>query len=511
MKICLTVLIIMMALWLSKVSAQIIETKLVPIGGQLNETFGYSVASDSNYLIIGAPGRSAPNMMYYGSAYVYENTGGTWTEQSRLVASDSAELAHFGHSVSISGDFILIGAYLDDQIGTNAGAAYIFKRDTSGQWIEYQKLLASDGGDYGKFGWSVSLFGDHAIIGAPTYFDSVETGAAYIFKWNDTLWVEEAKLVPGNGIGTSPAFGTSVSIYENYTIIGAPDDEALGTNVGAAYIYYNDGNGWTQQAKLHATNVNLNHWFGKSVSISGDYVVIGSPGANTSTGGAAFVFHRTDTTWTEEAMLEGNSNYGRVGHSVYIDNDYVVVGDDWDETKGSSSGCAYIFKRNGINWTFEHKLLASDGGEDDRFGWSVFLEGDQILVGAFTQYASGQYCGAVYVYNGFITGISETGKANIPVNFAVEQNYPNPFNPSTKIRFAMREGEYVELKIYDLLGREVKTLVNERKPAGRYTVQWDGTNDSGQPVASAVYLYKLTVGKASRPAFTKTRKMVLMR
>ncbi|MCG6915507.1 T9SS type A sorting domain-containing protein [bacterium BMS3Abin03] len=500
------VMIILMIVLLIKTSlAQIIETKLVPINGQLNDGFGVSVASDGNYLVVGAP----YNSFNPGYASVYENLSGIWTEKSKLQASDGYSGQKFGYSVSISGDFILIGAYSDDQVGYNAGTAYIFKRDSAtGNWNEIQKLFASDSSYYSWFGYSVSLLDDHAIIGAPRYYnDSVETGAAYIYKWNGSIWFEETRLVPQYGVGGGQSFGNSVSIFGVYVIIGALGDEGLAGYPGAAYIFYNNGSNWIQQAKLNASDINLNHHFGRSVFIYEDYAAVGSINALTTTGGAVIMFHRNDTTWTEEAIIEGSSNYSPIdfGLSVSMDNDYLVVGAPDEETNDNHSGCAYIFKRDGINWTEQAKLLASDGSEDDKMGWSVFIEDDEAFIGAPIQEADNKYCGAVYVYTDFVTDVNQT-KNSLVENFYLEQNYPNPFNPSTKIKFGIPDDAgngviLVTLKVYDILGKEVTTLLNEEKSTGKYEIEFDG-----KELTSGIYFYKLKAGN-----FLQTKKMVFIK
>ncbi|UCF64695.1 MAG: T9SS type A sorting domain-containing protein [bacterium] len=492
-------------IWFNFAMTQINETKLIPSNGQLNDQFGYAVASDSNYMIIGSPNAPYP-YNHFGAVYVYEKTAGVWEEKSRLAASDSSLSASFGCSVSIAGDFILIGAFRDPENGPQSGAAYIFQKDSSGDWTQKQKLLPSDGSAYDEFGTSVALWGDYAIVGAPfDYVNSNETGSAYIFKWNDSTftWVEKAKLVASNGTGTSPQFGHSVSIYGDYTIIGAYGDEGLANHPGAAYIFYYNGANWIQQAKLNASNVEMNHYFGHSVSIFEDYAVVGSSSAQTTAGGAALIFHRSGTTWAEETMVEGSSSFinSDFGLSVSIDGDYLVVGAPDDDTNGNHSGCAYIFKRNGINWIEQTMLLASDGTEDDKMGWSVFIEDGQIICGAFGQEAGGLNCGAVYVYTGFATDISEPVNKIFPEKFSLEQNYPNPFNPVTTIAFSLPITGEVSLKIFNILGEEVTTLISQRIPAGNHEINW---NAADHP--SGIYFYRLKCA-----SFDEYKKMVLIK
>jgi len=490
--------------------AQLNETKLIPSDGQLNDEFGYSVAGDGNYLVVGSPNSPYP-YDHYGAVYVYEKNGGLWEEKSRLVASDSSAVAWFGYSVSIDGDNLLIGAFRDPENGPQSGAAYIFHLDSTGEWTEQQKLLPADGSAYDEFGTSVSLYENWALIGAPfDHNNSVETGSAYIFKLEDNVWVEDSKLEASNGVGTSPQFGNSVSISGDYAIIGAYADEGLGNNPGAAYIFHFNGTSWGEQTKLNAYDVELNHYFGCSVSISGDYIAVGSSSANTPAGGAAIIFHRAGNEWNEEAVIEGSSAFttSDFGFSVSIDGDYLVAGAPDDETNGNHAGCAYIFKREGINWIEQSMLLAGDGNEDDWMGRSVYIRGDQVLVGAPVQDAGGLYCGAVYVYTGFITDINETSDP-FSADFRLEQNYPNPFNPVTKIKYTTPAGksykEFVQLKVYDIIGNEVATLVNEEKSPGTYVVEFPSAVENKE-LSSGVYFYRLRTS-----SFIQTKKMIFLK
>ena len=151
----------------------------------------------------------------------------------------------------------------------------------------------------------------------------------------------------------------------------------------------------------------------------------------------------------------------------------------------------------------QFRVWDQDAGEEHIVSVVEFLtsSGNSAPVQPFTAN------GLAFVSLGTITDIPHPTSRLIPLRFSLEQNYPNPFNPTTNIRYSIKENQWVVLKIFDLLGQEVKTLVNEKKSPGVYTVQWDGTNNAGVPVSSGVYLYRLVAGKR----FVQTRKMVLMR
>jgi hypothetical protein len=182
-------------------------------------------------------------------------------------------------------------------------------------------------------------------------------------------------------------------------------------------------------------------------------------------------------------------------------NNYALIGVRHDNQNGNGAGAAYIYKRINSNWTKLSKILASDGGESDQFGYKVDLDEDIIAVGAPIQYAGGFYCGAVYLYTDFTTGVFDS-KEPISINeYHLYQNYPNPFNPSTKIQFQIKEASFASLKVYDAIGNEIVALFSEDLPEGKYEVEFDANE-----LTSGVYFYQLKTG-----SFVQTKKMLLIK
>ena len=213
------------------------------------------------------------------------------TEQM-LTINDGGNLNRFGESVAISGEFAIVGAPGDSGASSSSGAAYILKHSGS-NWTITQKLFAHDGSNYSKFGHSVSISEDYAIVGAYGSNSNGDfSGAAYIYQYNGSNWVEKQKITP-NDASSWKKFGLSVSILSNFAIIGASGDSEKGTSSGAAYIFYYDGNNWTQSQKLTAFDGDAWDNFGQAVAISGEYVVIGSQGDsdNGPVSGSAYLFH----------------------------------------------------------------------------------------------------------------------------------------------------------------------------------------------------------------------------
>jgi len=191
-----------------------------------------------------------------------------WTEIQKIIASDRAELDHFGNSISISGDYAVIGAIGYD---SSRGSAYVFKRSGT-SWLEEAKLVASDGASGNRFGWSVSIDGNYALIGACSAYSH---DFAYIFKRSDSSWTQEAKLVASDG-ASDDEFSCCVSISGDYAIIGARCDNDNGIGSGSAYIFSPSGANWIEQAKPLASDGAAIDNFGWSVSISENYALIGA-------------------------------------------------------------------------------------------------------------------------------------------------------------------------------------------------------------------------------------------
>ncbi len=382
------------------------EQKLVASDGAADDHFGISVSISGNYAIVGTYDDD-DNGSDSGSAYIFAPNDincNIWDQQAKLVASDGAAYDYFGISVSISGNKAVVGAHCDDESGYNSGTAYIFKRDGM-NWSEQAKLVALDGASNDYFGRSVSISGDYAVVSA--YYDDdngIESGSAYIFAPNEADpndWIQVAKLTASDG-AANDLFGFSVSISGDYAIVGAVRDDSNGDKSGSAYVFKRDGTSWSEQAKLVASDGAADDRFGWSVSIIGDYAIIGAvyDDDNGDNSGSAYIFRRDGESWCEQAKLlaSDGSDDDHFGRSVSISGAYAVVGTYEDDDNGNESGSVYIFKRSGASWSEEAKFVASDGAADDRFGYSVSISGDKIIAGAYGDDDNGESSGSAYVF-----------------------------------------------------------------------------------------------------------------
>jgi len=311
---------------------------------------------------------------------------------------------HFGVSLGINGDRIIGGAHFDDDKGSNSGSAYIFEYN-GGSWNEV-KLTASDGSSGDEFGNSVSISGDYAIVGAFRDDDKGEnSGSAYIFEYNEGAWEERAKLTASDGVAAEE-FGHRVFISGNYAFIGAHyDDYNNLINPGSAYVFELQNGKWVQTQKLTPTDPATNLIFGLWISISGNYALIGASNA-------AYVFELSNGSWNQMAKLTASDEVHGFGGAVSIFNGRAVVGNSYDNVNGNNSGSAYLFERNGDSWSEVAKVAASDGADGDRFGLVVAISDNYVFIAAPRDDDNGSESGSFYIYQVFAS--SDLDEDGIP-------------------------------------------------------------------------------------------------
>ena len=375
--------------------AQPVEVaKLVSPTGGLKGFFGFSVALSGDAAVIGEPGPwlGSPYASPPGSAHVFRYDGTSWVEEATLQASDGDNGDRFGFWVGLSGEVAVIGALGDDDACPpnplcDSGAVYVFRYDGT-SWVEEAKLLASDAAEGGAFGFRVAVSGDVALVGAFTDDDAGDdAGAVYVFRYDGTSWVEEAKLLASDA-DAADHFGHAVAAAGEMALVGALSDDDDGSNSGSAYVFRYDGTSWVEEAKLLAPDGDEGDRFGYSVAVSGDAAVVGAvEDENDCVGalcqyGSAYVFRYDGASWVAEAKLIASDSepFDRLGSSVAIAHDVAVIGAHGDD---SLSGSAYVFRHDGTSWLLEAKLLASDRAAGDEFGFAAAVSDDTALIGAF--------------------------------------------------------------------------------------------------------------------------------
>lgn len=402
--------------------------------GEAGDFFGSSVSLSGNFAIVGAYGDD-DNGIDSGSAYIFERAETGWIQRAKLLASDGAAGDYFGHSVSISGNYAIIGAYGDDDQGSNSGSAYVYEK-IGETWQQKIKLSAHDGVGGDSFGISVGVSSNYVVVGA--YGDDengYNSGSAYMFQKGMAGWseaTEVAKLTASDGYGvynlytpSYDAFGCSVHMNGNRAIIGC-----CGTRHPGAYIFEQPAGGWsdmTETAKLTPEETDYSLFirnYGESVFISDEHAIVGadnsSPGANTQSG-RVYIYEKPVTGWvdmTETAMFKasdggsGNGWKNGFGSSVGLSGDVVLVGASLDRESGDYSGSAYVFEKPTDGWvdmSETEKITASDGAPSDYLGSSVSIYGDNSISGVPGDDGNGEKSGSFLSYwmGNFLPAISD--------------------------------------------------------------------------------------------------------
>jgi len=378
---------------------------------------------------------------------VARQAASNFAQQAYLKASNTEANDRFGYKIAISGNTLVVGAFIEDSSATgidgqqndnsasNSGAVYVFTRDSSSVWSQQAYLKASNTGAGDFFGSAVAVSGNTIVVGASSEDSDIagqnnelasSSGAAYVFTRVGTTWSQQAFLKASNA-ETNDVFGVSVAISGNTIAIGAQGEDSSATGVngdmsdnsaqaaGAVYIFgLNESSNWIQQAYLKASNSNANDGFGTSVALENDNLIVGSTiessnarGVNgdeldnsSPSSGAVYVFTRLNNVWSQQAYLKA-SNTGAgdyFGGEVSISNNTVAVsafyessnavGIDGDQSNdlANKSGAVYIFVRDNSNqWSQQAYLKASNTEAGDEFGRDLALFGNNIAVGAWTE------------------------------------------------------------------------------------------------------------------------------
>ena len=413
----------------------------------VNDLFGQVIALSGNTLVVGVYNDDSDARGINGDAnndqrtdsgavYVYVNTAGHWAQQAYLKSHNSDSRDFFGFSVAIDGDTLVVGARGESSSGDGgdvdgsdnslplSGAAYVFQcTGTSWTQTAFLKSTAPHASDF--FGHSVGISGDTIVVGAFDRFlnpGNDDTGAAHVFVRQGANWTSQARLTVSNS-GHRDNFGQKVSISGNTIVVGAPNDSSTATGVngirnsfsatnsGAAYVFSRSGTTWSQNAFLKASQVQSSASFGLAAAVSGDTIVIGAQldgslasEPNLPFTGSAYVFVRNGSTWSQQARLKAQEP-GRLdafGITADISGSLIVIGAMGEDSRATGvngsqvdnsalgSGAAYVFERQGTSWRQSAYLKPSNTEAGDSFGSWVAISGNTIAVGARDEDSSGK-------------------------------------------------------------------------------------------------------------------------
>lgn len=399
-----------------------VHTRLTAIDSMAGDVLGSSVAVKDDLAVVGAPQDSHSGPVS-GSAYVFRFDGTNWIEEQMLTAPNETVLENgiwYGRSVAVDGDTIVVGGAIagGEDEETVIGAAYIYRFDGIG-WVYEQELIASKPAKFDFFGTSVAVEGDNIVVGAPGCIAIpngncfTNLGLAYVFVHDGTAWVEQAQLALSEPMSFGAFWGSPVAIDGNTVVVGGALDinDDMQTGSGSAVVFVRTDGGWDEQVVLTVSDPNGLVWFGQSVGLDSDTVILGSPiwgvnekGSLGPISSLVHVFTRTGSDWIEQGMLavpEIGANQISLGVPVAVEGDrsavgrpVLTVGDDGAPI--STSGSVYVFARFGDMWSELIKLPAPSEGTFDQFAVSLGMEGNTVIVGANAEDAG---AGAAYVFD----------------------------------------------------------------------------------------------------------------
>lgn len=340
-----------------------------------------------------------------GSAFIYRFDGTQWVEEQKIKPSDGAAGDNFGRSVDISGDVVVVGAHWDNTVGgRDAGSAYVFRYNGT-QWVQEKKLRASDGAANDRFGLSVSVDGNVIMVGAwkDDNANGVDAGAVYVFEYDGSMWNQEQKLLASDG-AAGDDMGRFVDLEGSVVAIGAWGDDDGGTDSGSAYVFRHNGSSWVEEQKLTAGDAAAGDRFSWEGALSGNRVAVAAYEDDTAAGvnaGSCYIFEFDGTTWSQSQKLTPRAEAAgdRFGNSVSIDGDRLVVGAGESDTSAPDAGVAYFFQHDGSNWQEEQTLTHSDAGANDAFGFWVSIDDTTVFVGDWKHSDFGTDTGAAYVFD----------------------------------------------------------------------------------------------------------------
>jgi hypothetical protein len=349
-------------------------------GLKTTSSFGKAISISGDFAIVGYSVDDIGGNLNQGSAFIYHFDGTRWTMVQKITDPGGAANDYFGASVAMSGNFLVVGAPSDD-VGANSsqGSVCVFQYNGT-SWVFTQRLIDAAGAAGDALGYSVAISSVFIVAGAADddVGANMDQGSATVYSFNGSTWVFETKLSEPTG-SAGDQFGASVSTSNYRVVIGIPQDDANGTNRGSANVYVKIVT-WGAEIKLVDPS-GLGSAFGISVSISGTYVLVGSP--NIFNRGVAHMFQFTGFTFTFLQTLDNTNGHSLdfFGESVYLSGDYAIVGSKYFDRDNIdpdlNSGAAFIYVRVGTGWSLMQKVEDPTGVlvNGENFGIRVAIDG----------------------------------------------------------------------------------------------------------------------------------------
>lgn len=468
--------------------------------------YGFSVAIDGDYAVVGAKQVNTSGQIVGAAYLLFRDKDGpnAWGQIAKLEDPGLASGDNYGASVAISGGIAAIGSPQDDEQSTDDGSVSIFYQNTANpaQWDFLKKISVAGAAAGDNLGGSVALDGDRLIAGASQEDElGANAGAAYVFYRNEggaDKWGQVSKLLAATGL-PDDNFGVSVGIDGEYAVVGANGVDGFLPNAGAAYIYGRNQFGpdaWGEVATLKTAQTGMDDNFGISVDISGPWALVGADNYDKKgvDAGAAFAFYKNHNgiidSWGQHNLLldlagKAGDHYGS---SVGIDGEYAVVGARGDDDfMGDNSGRGFAYLRQNNGWVLVGTLEDGNGSADDALGSAAAISGTTVILGAPYADIIDDNAGTAIIFGGLCNAEqrpTDRDDSNLQAAASVHC-YPVPFSDVLNIELAGLASGDAQVVVLNTIGQTVAKLYDGFVD-GDMTIQW-------RPYQAATGIYFLRV------------------
>jgi len=387
--------------------------RLVAPDADYSDANGASVALSGDLCAVGAPFEDGAGSNR-GAVYLYKRSGTHWIFEGKVQSPNPADGAEFGYSVALQGETLVVGAWND-----GGGSAYIFEPEPSiGLWVPRQRLIPTqplNGGEH--YGVSVAIDGDTILVGANVYYTGATPtggeGAVFVFVSGDPDWTQQAMLTASDPMG-GDTLGWALDIDGDRVLVGAPLASHSSSYAGRAYTFVRSGTAWSQEAVLTTNLIDAIDLFGFSVALDGDTALVGANKGwhappHLSEAGAAFVYERSGSSWNEVAELTASvpNHEGGFAWAVALRDGVALIS---DPIFTNPEPGVYVFERPATGWADANentKLVRTIGIS---FGVSIDMDGRRAIVGAPDDVVGGfDHAGAAYIYSSLLSSASSAG------------------------------------------------------------------------------------------------------
>jgi hypothetical protein len=469
-------------------SQQLNELKIIPFNAGEYDEFGWHVNLNDSLLFVASKNKNN----YAGVIYIYKKSNSEWKFYDTLVTSDLNEFDRLA-SVTLSGDNLFITAVSKEVNGIQqVGAVYYFESENN-KWIEKQKIVPDTAELQLNFGFRISISNDYLIVGAPGSNEfASRAGKVFLYKKYNKEYKLYQTFIPRNP-QPYQRFGSELIITTDFILIGSPNySTASGDYSGKVDYFEKEDSLWVWKKEILPSPSSEYAFFGGAMATGKNYLCITAMGSiNGSVEGSAYIYEYAGNDIREIQIIRAGNNQlsNYFGYDVAMNNDSLIISALSDITDGRFVGAVYLFKNIMGEWEMEKRIVPNDLMTAHRFGNSVAFKNGFIAIGAPQSTVNNIFSGAAFIYSDSTLTYIYKDEDNVEMNFHLSQNYPNPFNSSSLITYAIHKEGLVTLKIYDLLGREIEEVVREIHSPGSYKTRFDAKN-----LASGVYYYSLMFG-----------------